>query len=270
MAITTVDYLKAIKHHIIVAKQHDTTGILHRPSPAQLRNYCILLFDHGLSVQDDITFRHFFQVGKEDDLRKAMQQFDVDKLKSIQKFIEGTIESPNLQNLEFISVLLDFQPRPYGLFSKKELVIQPKNSSAVLAEKEVVLLLKKGYNSYKKIITGILIIISLCFGYVTKELFFPPKDCMQWNGDHYELVDCSTYASGKSSTVQPIIKNEIGLKKIIPTDTTLFFKDGKAVVWYCKSKDSIEFFNSFGTHPLNGKALRPVTHYIINKYLKKK
>lgn len=46
-------------------------------------------------------------------------------------------------------------------------------------------------------------------------------------------------------------------------------KNEKAIIWYSKVGDSIEFFNTHGMHPETGRALRPITSYIINKYVRR-
>ncbi len=98
------------------------------------------------------------------------------------------------------------------------------------------------------------------------------KDCIQWTGDHYEKVSCDLKIDGIGTFNSPVPYDEriIDLRRIRVCDTTVFFKNEKAVVWYAKVGDSVEFFNTHGMHPENGKALRAITPYIINKYVVKK
>lgn len=100
---------------------------------------------------------------------------------------------------------------------------------------------------------------------------FLKKDCMQWSGDHYDEVSCNLEVQGTGTFNSPETYDDriINLRRIKVCDTTAFFKNNKAAVWYAKVGDSVEFFNTHGMHPENGKALRPVTHYIIDKYVKK-
>ncbi|MBO9583995.1 MAG: hypothetical protein J7574_07540 [Flavobacterium sp.] len=98
------------------------------------------------------------------------------------------------------------------------------------------------------------------------------KDCMQWSGDHYERVSCDLDVNGLGSfnVVEPFDKTVFDLKKIKVCDTTPFFdKNGKAIVWYGKTANGIDFFNGHGRHPENNGSLKPVTRYILNKYVKK-
>ncbi|EJF99701.1 hypothetical protein [Flavobacterium sp. F52] len=101
---------------------------------------------------------------------------------------------------------------------------------------------------------------------------FFQKQCMQWSNDHYEKVSCDLEVNGLGSfnVVEPFDKTVFDLKKIKVCDTTPFFNtNGEAIVWYGKTANGIDFFNGHGRHPENNSPLRPVTRYILNKYVKK-
>nr|WP_294789315.1 hypothetical protein [uncultured Flavobacterium sp.] len=103
-------------------------------------------------------------------------------------------------------------------------------------------------------------------------LTLPDTECMQWSNDHYEIVDCNQETQGfvKINQVELLDKSLINLKKVKVCDTTpCFDKNGAAIIWYAKTANGIDFFNGHGRHPENNKALRPITPYIFNKYVKK-
>jgi hypothetical protein len=112
--------------------------------------------------------------------------------------------------------------------------------------------------------------ITFCLMIVVYYCFVKKKDCMQWSDNHYDEVSCELEVQGAGTFNSPETYDEriINLRRIQVCDTTTFFINNKAVVWYAKVGDNAEFFNTHGMHPENGKALRPVTHYIINKYVK--
>ncbi len=88
---------------------------------------------------------------------------------------------------------------------------------------------------------------------------------MVWNEDHFERTKCS----GTGNEELLVTFSLANFKKIINTDTiTSFFKNGKVQVWYDKSNKELEFFTAPGIHPVNGKTLKPVTSYIIEKYIR--
>ncbi len=91
------------------------------------------------------------------------------------------------------------------------------------------------------------------------------EECMIWKEDHFEKTTCSGY---ENEEILRTFRLE-NFKKIIPTDTTTFFKNGKARIWYDKSNNELEFFSAAGIHPTNGKTLKPVTPYIVEKYIRK-
>ena len=126
-------------------------------------------------------------------------------------------------------------------------------------------LLKKS----KSTIITTLIIFCLIGGVIYFAFF--KKHCMQWSNDHYEIVDCTSGLDENVSVIIPYNKDLLDFKKVKVCDTTTCFKsDGQAIIWYAKTPNGIDFFNTHGTHPENKKALRPITQYIINKYVKNK
>lgn len=103
-------------------------------------------------------------------------------------------------------------------------------------------------------------------------LALPKKECMQWSNDHYEMVDCDLKVNslGIMPPVELLDESLINLKKVQVCDTTSCFdKNGDAIIWYAKSENGVDFFNGHGRHPENNRPLKPVTKYIISKYVKK-
>lgn len=104
-------------------------------------------------------------------------------------------------------------------------------------------------------------------------LVLPQKECMQWSGNHYEIVDCNLKVQGliTANPVELLDENLVGLKKVKICDTTVYFdKNHNAIIWYAKRGESVDFFNSHGRHPENNSPLKPVTKYILDKYVNKK
>lgn len=92
---------------------------------------------------------------------------------------------------------------------------------------------------------------------------------MVWNGHQYEEVDFNIekHDLGQLKIYKPErIKN---FKQISPNCSTVFFKtDGRPNIWYGKNAGKeLEYFTSVGLHPKTGKTLKPITAYMIQKYV---
>lgn len=116
MSVTFDDYIRSVKEEIIIARQNDIRGFLVKSSPAQLRNLCLLLFDEGLNNNDKVIFESFFSATNDDDLRKKIENVDIDKFRPIRNLIEGAIYNPTPTNLELTAILISYKHRPYRNF----------------------------------------------------------------------------------------------------------------------------------------------------------
>ena len=118
MSVTIDDYIRSVKEEIISARQNDIRGFLVKPSPAQLRNLCLLLFDEGLNNTDKVIFESFFSATNDDDLRRKIENVDIDKFRPIRNLLEGEIDNPTTINLELTAILISYERRPYKNYSK--------------------------------------------------------------------------------------------------------------------------------------------------------
>lgn len=91
------------------------------------------------------------------------------------------------------------------------------------------------------------------------------KKCMYWDNDHYEAISCEDTKGGNYA--RRLDENLlVSLKKINRPDT-LTVENAMGKVWYDKSNNKVEFFTHYGIHPVNnGKTLKPVSAYILEKY----
>lgn len=92
---------------------------------------------------------------------------------------------------------------------------------------------------------------------------------MVWQDDHY--VETSFDAEKYSVHRLKLYKEDriISFKKVRVTCDTIFFNEDNSVrFWYGKNKNKeIEYFTDLGLHPETGKTLKPITNYMINKYV---
>lgn len=144
----------------------------------------------------------------------------------------------------------------------EEVKLKPNAITAFLSIKENPSI--KLNRKIRNTIIGLAIV--LCVGFPVIFFAFPEKGCMQWSGNHYELVDCNLKASDNNIVL--LDPSQVNLKRIKVCDTTPFFNNEKAIVFYIKLNDSIECFNQIGYYPENtSRYLKPITKHIIKTHI---
>ncbi|AUC76833.1 hypothetical protein [Olleya sp. Bg11-27] len=122
------------------------------------------------------------------------------------------------------------------------------------------------FNRKKIMSYSIIAIIIGYFGYDTTK-----KDCMIWvNNTHYELVSCDKKEDLRSlSKDQYILEN---FRRVKPDSTYPFFKiNGAENLWYEKNNTGdLDYFTSYGAHPITGKTLKRITPYMIKTHIWKR
>lgn len=283
---TIIDYTNAIRAKYEKEKNGQFHSFLENLSPAQIREFCLLKLDNGLDTIDETIFKIYFTANDTENLRIKIYNYETSKLKSIGSFLSEINKSTSILNLNLIAVLVDYSPRPFNKFSKlgtnenySELenvtgAISPNCKKEKIFEtniENITVLRENTFLSYKKITIFASLFLLFGLGYKIKSVVFSKEECMQWQKDHYDAVSCSNNYEGVSSVdiIKPINRIEFSLKKINPTSTTCYFKNGNPTVWYYKKGAIIELYNMPGLHPENGKTLKEITPYIVNKYLRK-
>ncbi|MCW2119607.1 hypothetical protein [Flavobacterium sp. 7A] len=280
---TLDDYKKAIKAQYKLAIQEENSSLLLNPSRAKLRNLCFEIFKDVSNKDDLMSFASF--CGFEFNPTAFNKLKDLtDKFRPIETFFKGETELTDIEALNIAAILVDYQARPFLRFMKKEKELKEDHSEedmVFLKDKKEVLdnkvsttlneiksIENRGTSTFYKLIGSTVLLSSLICGVVF--FFLSQEQCMQWKGDHYEIVECKEDASFGIVTIEtkvPLNKNMLKFRKITVCDTTTFFKDHKAIVWYCKNGKKVEFFNNPGFNPDNDRPLKAITQYMIDKYV---
>ncbi|MFC4739028.1 hypothetical protein ACFO3U_03385 [Flavobacterium ponti] len=272
---TLVNYKKAIKDKFKAEQKGIYASFLLNPSRALLRDLCVQRLKNNPSKEDLKTFSLFFGFEFEvTSLNKLKVQ--TDKFRPIETFLKGETDLSNKEGINLAAILVDYEPRPYLKFEKSNIEVEPDDlneTEEIKPDKDKIdttdLIDKPNIGLKKKIGIGVLSVLTLfSVGYTTKEIVFPTKECMQWQKDHYELVDCDIKGLMSFSETIPIDAHQLQLKKIKVDTNTIFFRGNEPVIFYCKVNGELQYFNQLGNHPETGKALKPISHYIINKYIK--
>lgn len=278
MAITTFkEYKKAIREHYEIIKAERFSGSLNNPSPAQIRAICFAICDKGLSKIDEETFKFFFETKENEPLKKAIENFNIDKFRPIIKFLKKGSDTENSVRVEMAAIIVGFEIRPYSKYLNADSVEKDGREVSIVEDEENKILANAQLNNTeksekikKKILIGVIgfVIFSLIV-YSLNNIIDREKQCMIWEKNHYERIDCQSKNLGFThGIVKPYNEVEFELKKISVCDTTTFFKNGKAIVWYSKKDGKVDFFNKDGINPENGAELKRVTQHMIDKYVK--
>lgn len=275
---TFKDYKEAVQLFYETAKNNDVSGILFNPSPAQMRTLCLLICDKFISKKEEEVFRLFFETKEQESLKKSIENCNIDKFRPIISFLRRESDTENAIRVEMAAIIIDFKLRPYAVFSKTDEVIAITEGNYTVREERTVKTesskiktptptpTSSKSNFKNKIMVGSLVVLS-ALG--VKKTLFKEKECMKWCDDHYELVDCIKEKQGAASyeIIKPYDEREFERKELNVCDTTTFFVGEKPKVWYDKDKDGLHYFNMNGENPESGDLLKPMTNYMIAKYV---
>jgi len=270
-------YKENIRGQYRVAKEGTNSDYLIQPSPARLRDLCLLLHEKGLSKTDEAIFCNFF-IAESDTLRSKIKNLDLGKLKPVQRFLLSNSELSAIESINLAAAVVDFQPRPFLRFKDKIVAEDPKldksvpqdqnetepekTGSATADEVDRNPAASKAMDPNKRnrfafyIIVGIIMLLA-CIGVIAMSI---RPQCMKWNEVQYEEVNCNVMHA------VPYDESAFKIKKVYPSDTTTFFRNGKPIIWYSKQNNKVEFFTYHGQHPVTGTTLKAVTRHIVEKY----
>lgn len=268
-------YKKAIKQHFEKEKNGIYSSFLLQPSRANLRKLCEARLNENANLEDLNTFKIFMRFDFKPENNNKLKN-ETDRFRSIENFLKGSTECNDLETINLVAILVDFSPRPFLKFVKS-INGEETNAREILSENEGTKTLQttrlefdKKSSMKKKMIMGLLGFTALfSIGYTVKDLAIPQKECMQWQHDQYVAIDCQGVINNLYTAVAvvPFDENTAKLRRVTVCDTTTFFEGDKPIIWYCKVNGVPEFFNGPGLHPITGKGIRPITKYIINKYV---
>jgi hypothetical protein len=276
------------------------------PTPAQIKEECIAVCSDRYSKKDEACLIGFF--GRREDqaaYMQAIEKHETDKFKPLVNYLRSKVGMTELKNIELLAWLINFEPRPFE-YGKRYIVeqedekvlvageqeenngieVSPEFNIAEPEDEEVGMQIEEqdennGTGIPSKIITtsklnfrilaaGILILLIISVGAGIYLFLRPngPQGCMYWADDHYEAVSCNQKFRDKVVLALDTAKL-YHFKRITEPDTITWKSKGS--VWYVKVGEGIEFYTSDGFHPVQvEKRLRPVTDYIIYKYVYQK
>ncbi|WP_264537301.1 hypothetical protein [Flavobacterium sp. N1736] len=306
---TREHYKEAIRIKFEKEKNGVNSNYFNPTSQANLRDLCWKIFKSNPSTDDLNVYRDF--VGSEFNPSNEDTSIGyTDKFRKVGSFLKRKKEPLKFDTVNFAAILVDFELRPYQKFyalvdsQKPEeainnfLDLEKVNEDEDIevetpVEKENLPSDNEGNKSteqekpsrktkfFEKLLRlfkkskQTIIIVAIVFGVIgigtAIYLAFFNKGCMQWSEDHYEVVDCKEGIEGNPNEIIVYDSHLLDFKKIPVCDTTTWYANGQSIIWYGKTNNQVDFFNSCGNgrHPETKKTLRPLTDYIKGKYQSK-
>ncbi len=253
-------------------------NLLH-PTPARLREECLVVLRDRYLKKDDKVIKAFFELQQQEaDYEMNIRRFDTDKLKPLVKFIRGETTTTEVKNIELLAWLIDYEPRPYR-FDPQE-VLAAENQPSVppftfvkapeLPETISAALPARQKSSFYKSSTFVWILLSAVGIGITGYWLWQEhyKGCAIWTGIQYQSTTCSQ--DEENTNVVVVDRERLNSFKLISRPDTL---TSAAIgrVWYFKRNDSLEVYTAGGYHPLHSeRRLKKLTAYMYNKYVPRK
>ncbi len=278
MEDTFVMYKTALKAKYQEEKTEKNANFLFNPSPASLRNLALIVFEDITDPNDLKIFEHFMGFEYTENALGRIKN-ETDKFKPLGNFLKGETELSSYSGADMLAVLLDSKPRPYAHFHKKNKEVEPPDESLPISTSSVLITghsqkieskkNKRKSSALLSISTGILTLVG---GIIYSNKDHDENNCMVWNIDHYQAVDCDDTQQSfmYSAPVHADEKLLTNFRKISVDSNTRFFDAKKQpLIWYGKNANKeYEYFTLPGLHPETGKTLKPISTYIIKKYIK--
>lgn len=293
------NYPEEYKNEILKKYETEKNGVhsnfLLNPSPAKLRDLCVIILSDTKNQNDFISFRNFLGFNfSEETIHELNDQKIVNKFKPIGKFFKRESELSSHFALDMAALLVNYESRPYPKFtrlvgenkslttsaedSKKEKVDETTENVSqedIIDTTPINIIISSPSTSEKNMErkrTLIWITVGLLIMVLSSIIYYysNTQDCMIWKNDHYEAFNCDDVDNSNYWLVKPKDEKLIhDFQKITTCDTTQFFDgNGKEKIWYGKSLDgnNMDCFNAPGLHPETGGTLKKITPYIIERY----
>ncbi|UMY65283.1 MULTISPECIES: hypothetical protein [unclassified Flavobacterium] len=250
---------------------------LDPPGQAGLRDLCFELCREANEADLDIYLRFMGEAYDATRLQAARKK--TERFRAISNFFNGATEKfTDKTNADMAALLVDFRPRPYWKYTvpEKEASVKAEQGTSPVASVTATELMDAPVvPDRREPIDGVvrpprrkraLIVVALLLSGIGIWWTLAQRGtgCMQWQGDHYERVDCS--ADGSQGTILGFDERQFAVRKVNVCDTTTFFRGGKPILWYLKHDNTYDFFDHPGYHPeFINRPLKPVSRYIARK-----
>lgn len=248
---------KVLKAYFDKKNSGQLSANLREPTPARLRDECLLVYKERYAPKDDAVLRLFFGVvERKEDYYRRINNYDTSGFKPLVNFLKNKTNKTEHKNIELLAWLI-FKPGEET--SAVEIEDTPETGGD---NKRGTGLWGKKSKWWLGPLVGVPLLVG---GYST----FFDKQCMYWTGTAYKAVLCKEENTDGHRIIALNKQRLSHFKKITMPDTLTYYSIGK--VWYTKINNIPEFYTAPGTHPVDvQKKLKPLTKYIVDAHLKPK
>ncbi|MCK8520976.1 hypothetical protein M0D21_05330 [Aquimarina sp. D1M17] len=115
---TSITYKNEILQKYQREKGGEMSNYLFQPTRKQIKEACMWLLPRRKGKYDEGILNRFFKFKEGENKLHAIERVKGDKFKPIVNFLNGETKSTTPANLELISWLIDFKPRPLSVYLK--------------------------------------------------------------------------------------------------------------------------------------------------------
>ncbi|KFF22598.1 hypothetical protein [Chryseobacterium sp. JM1] len=106
--------LRVIETYRLKKEEGELSLHLTEPTPSKLKSECMIVYSERFREKDNKALRLFFQTNDNTtDYSASIRNIDTDKFKPLCNFLKGRTSDTDAKNIELLSWLIDFEPRPY-------------------------------------------------------------------------------------------------------------------------------------------------------------
>lgn len=237
---------------------------LRSPSPASLRDECLIVYKEKGNPKDDITLRSFFgALNKDEDYANRIANYDIDKFRPLSYCLRKTSQSTNRINVDLLKWLMGDEGEkpspppppdpPHADMPWYKMIINSLNKNAKVALVSILILL------IGKLVFNIWMENELSIRQPNEN-----EKCMYLAGYHFEPISCDEIKP--KVLIIPLDENKLKRLRKIPFYLKVT-KHDVGRLWRANINGRPEYFTDSGMHPVDiEKRLVPLSNYMVTKY----
>lgn len=273
---------------------------LSAPTPARLRDECLIACRERWQRRDEKTLRDFFdQAGDQAVYLRLITNCDIDRFKPLSNFLKKQTATTDDKNIMLLAWLIGLEPfaseKSYEGSQPEEKMTEtsPPESTTetpevttgdgiINKETKIVATGQRPPAKPKRHFKAVAIPVAMAvlalggiflYPYIKDQeppavmgaAFNNREACMYWTGDHYRQISCSQKVYGVQ-VVALDTEKLLHFKKITRPDTITEADINRMA--YIRLNGTIEFYTRTGNHPVcPERSLRPLTEHIYEKHI---